>query len=118
MDQMRRVSQAVAERMARQRKELIGPIEDSRKSSLQELDLAYAEMQRANAVLTAHLASVLKVHTLQDDVLAKVGLKGFRDKVGDEALSANAKVTEALAGSADVEKALADLKDKLSKLKK
>lgn len=118
LDEMRKVVQGVADRVARQRTELLAPVEDSRKSSLHELDLAYAEMQRANAVLTAYLSSLTKVHSLQDELLAKAGLKSFREKVGDEALAANAKVTQALEGAQDTEKALAQLKEALAKVKK
>jgi hypothetical protein len=117
-DEMRKLVQGVSDRLARQRKELLIPIEDSRKASLQELDLAYAEMQRANSVLTAHLSSVTKVHSLQDELLTKAGLKGFREKVGDEALASNSKVTQALDGAQDTEKALTQLKESLAKLKK
>lgn len=117
-DQMRKLVQLISDRVARQRKELLEPIEESRKTSLQELDLAYAEMQRANSVLTAHLSSVTKVHSLQDELLAKAGLKDFREKIGDEALAANAKVTQALDGAQDTEKALAQLKEALAKLKR
>lgn len=117
-DRMARIVKGVTDRLSKQRKELIEPLEGARKETLAELDRAYAELQRANTVVTAHLASVVRVHSLQDDLLAKVGLKDFRSKVGDEALRANSKVTEAITDAAEVEETLTKLKLAVSKLKK
>jgi hypothetical protein len=117
-DQMTKIVKAVTERLAKERKSLIEPLELARKDSLAELDRAYAELQRANTVVTAHLSSIAKVNSLQDDLLAKAGLKDFREKVGDEALKANAKVTDAISDATEVEDVLGKLKHAISKLKK
>ncbi len=117
-DQMAKIVKAVTDRLAKERKSLIDPLEVARKETLAELDRAYAELQRANTVVTAHLASIVKVHSLQDDLLAKAGLKDFRAKVGDEALRANSKVTDALTDASEVEDVLTKLKDAVAKLKK
>jgi hypothetical protein len=117
-DRMAKIVKQVTDRLAKQRKELIDPLEAVRKETLAELDRAYTELQRANTVVTAHLASVVKVHSLQDDLLAKAGLKDFRSKVGDEALKANSKVTDAISDASEVEAVLTALKEAVAKLKK
>jgi hypothetical protein len=117
-DRMALVVKEVTDRLAKQRKELIFPLEAVRKETLTELDRAYAEIQRANTVVTAHLSSVVKVHSVQDDLLAKAGLKEFRSKVGDEALKANSRVTDAISESSEVEAVLESLKKAIQRLKK
>ncbi len=117
-ERMTKMVKEVTDKLAKQRKELIEPLEEARKETLAELDRAYAELQRANTVVTAHLASVVKVHSLQDDLLAKAGLKDFRSMVGDEALKANSKVTDAVSEASEVEVVLAKLKEAIAKLKK
>lgn len=117
-DRMAKIVKGVTDRLAKERKDLIEPLEAARKETLAELDRTYAELQRANTVVTAHLASVVKVHSLQDDLLAKAGLKDFRSKVGDEALKANSKVTNAISDASEVEAVLQNLKEAISKLQK
>lgn len=72
--------------------------------------MAYAQLQQANSVLTAHLASIVKVNTVQDELLAKVGLKDFRQKVGDSALELDKQIEEALSTAKDVEDAVSKLR--------
>ena len=117
-EEMRRTVLGISSRVEKQRQELVGPLEEARKVRLQELDLAYAQMQQANSVLTAHLASVVKINTVQDELLAKTGLKDFRQKVGDAALVLDKQVEEALSSAKNVEDATAKLKviyEKISK---
>jgi len=116
-DEMRKVVLAVSNRVERERKSLKDPVEEARKARLQELDMAYAQLQQANSVLTAHLASILKVNTVQDDLLKKAGLEDFRKKVSDAALDTDKSVDSALAKSSNVEDAIQKLKDIYSKFK-
>jgi hypothetical protein len=115
--QIEKVIKAVTERLAKERKDLLEPLEARRKETLMELDRTYAELQRANAVVTAHLSSVVKVHSVQDELLSKVGLKDFREKLGDEALRANAQVTAAISDGEQVEAVLTKLKKAIAELK-
>lgn len=117
-DHMRKTVLGITARVEKQRKDLLGPIESARRDRLQELDLAYAQMQQANSVLTAHLASVVKVHTVQDELLTKAGLKDFREKVGDAALDLDKQMAGALDGAKDAEDAVARIKVLFEKLKK
>jgi hypothetical protein len=109
-DEIRKTVLGISLRVERERLDLISPIEDSRKAKLQELDMAYAQMQQANSVLTAHLASVAKVNSVQDELLDKAGLVNFRQKVGESALSQDKKVEETLNTAKDVNDAISKLK--------
>ena len=117
-EEMRKTVLGISSRVEKQRQELTDPIEAARKARLQELDMAYAQMQQANSVLTAHLASVVKVNTVQDELLAKAGLKDFRQKVGDSALGLDRQVEEALSTAKDVEDAVSKLKAIFEKVSK
>jgi len=117
-DEMRKTILGISSRVEKQRQELVGPVEDARKARLQELDLAYAQMQQANSVLTAHLASIVKVNTVQDELLAKAGLKDFRQKIGDSALALDKRVEEALSTAKDVEDAVSKVKAAFEKTSK
>ena len=117
-EEMRKTVLGISSRVEKQRQELTAPIEEARKARLQELDMAYAQMQQANSVLTAHLASVVKVNTVQDELLAKAGLKDFRQKVGDSALGLDKQVEEALSTAKDVEDAVSKLKAIFEKVSK
>lgn len=109
-EEMRKTVLGISSRVEKQRQELTAPIETARKARLQELDMAYAQLQQANSVLTAHLASIVKVNTVQDELLAKVGLKDFRQKVGDSALELDKQIEEALSTAKDVEDAVSKLR--------
>lgn len=117
-EEMRKTVLGISSRVEKQRQDLIGPIEEARKARLQELDMAYAQMQQANSVLTAHLSSVVKVNTVQDELLEKAGLKDFRQKVGDSALTLDKQIEEALGTAKDVEDAVSKLKAIFEKLNK
>ena len=109
-NEMRKVVLSITSRVEKRKVELLNPIESSRKLSLQELDMTYAQMQRANSVLTAHLSSVAKVHTVQDELISKAGLKDFRLKVGTAALSIDKDVESALKNAKSVEEAIEKIK--------
>jgi hypothetical protein len=46
------------------------------------IERAYGQIEQGNAVVTAHLASVAKVHDAQDELLKKANLDGLRQKIG------------------------------------
>ncbi|EIM1708627.1 hypothetical protein [Aeromonas dhakensis] len=117
-DEMRKTVLGISSRVEKQRQDLISPIEEARKARLQELDMAYAQMQQANSVLTAHLSSVVKVNTVQDELLENAGLKDFRQKVGDAALTIDKQIEEALGTAKDVDDAVSKLKAIFEKLNK
>jgi hypothetical protein len=117
-EEMRKTVLGISARVEKQRQEMVAPIEEARKARLHEVDMAYAQLQEANAVLKAHLASVVKVQSVQDDLMGKAGLKDFREKVGDSALDLSKQVDEALNTAKDVSEAVSRMKAIFEKVNK
>jgi len=78
-----------------QRRTLLAPIRAQRQEVLTSLEEAYRRLQDAQAVLTAHLASVRKVREAQDEALAAAGLKDLQERVID----ATAALSDRIAGA-------------------
>lgn len=108
----------VNSRVEKQRQEMLVVVEEARRAQLQELDMSYAQIQRANATLTAYLGSLAKVSAVQDEALQKLGLKNFKEKLGDDALESNKKVEQALKSATGVEDSIGKLKEFVDTLKK
>ena len=76
------------------RKEFTVPLQEKEDALLANIDAAFDRLIRANAAVTAHLNSVVKVQELQDKALDMAGLRDVRDKV-------NAAIVDASQFSAD-----------------
>ena len=63
------------------RSELLGSIIEQRRSVISEIDESHRKIQAAHAIVTGHLASVLKVHEAQAEILNKVGVGDLRAKI-------------------------------------
>nr|MEE4269123.1 hypothetical protein [Candidatus Krumholzibacteria bacterium] len=63
------------------REELRAPLLTQRAAVLESIDQAFLQLQTANAVVTGHLASVVKVHEAQAELLEDVGLQDYRRTV-------------------------------------
>ena len=69
------------ERIEKKRSELLTPIRAQKTTVIEAIDAAHRQIQAAQAVVTGHLASVMKVREVQNDLLAKAGLGGVREKL-------------------------------------
>ena len=94
------------------RREFLAPLKKREDALLADLDDAFGRVIRANAAVTAHLNSVLKVKDLQDDILDSVGLKNIRDKINDGIVEASDFAAEATKEIEDVTKKLEDVTKK------
>jgi hypothetical protein len=75
------------------RAELLSPIYTQREKVLTSLEQAYRQIQDGQSIITGHLASIVAVQDAQDQVLARAGLEGLRDKLVDS----TAKVSDQIA---------------------
>lgn len=75
--------QVATQRVEKKRSELINPIQEQKKLVISEIDAAHRQIQAAQAVVTRHLASVRKVRNVQNELLARVGLKSVGEKVAE-----------------------------------
>ncbi len=64
------------------RKLRLAPVLQQEEQVMAAIDRVYVQIQRGNAVVTAHLASIVRVHEVQDELLQQAGLEGLREKVG------------------------------------
>ena len=71
------------------RKAFLEPLKKREKALLSNVDDAFGRVIRANAAVTAHLNSVLKVQKLQDEILDSFGLKGVRDSINNAVIEAS-----------------------------
>lgn len=78
-------------RIDRERRERLGPLYDAERDLLASINEAFDKAVRANAAITAHLASMVKTQQTQDDLLESVKLKGLREKIYSGLADASAK---------------------------
>ena len=64
------------------RAKLLNPVLEQEKQLLSAIDRSYNQIHYANSIVTGHLASVVKVHDAQEEVLEKFGVEGLREDVG------------------------------------
>ena len=105
------------------RKELLDPVLKQEKELLSAIDRSYNQIHYANSIVTGHLASVVKVHDAQDEVLKEFGAEGLREEIGTKLAETSRKVSEITNQAekldvkmADMEDNIKDWKEKFSKL--
>ncbi len=64
------------------RRSLLGLIEEQEREVLEQVDRSYNQIHYANSVVTGHLASIVKVHDAQEEVLNAIGVEGLRGTIG------------------------------------
>ncbi len=115
------------------RKELKAPLDEQEAEVLGSIDRAYQTIHYANSIVTGHLASVVKVHEMQSQLLGAAGidkdlpqiigisLSKASDKIGaivGTAEAADEKLGNVMQNAADIKTALNELKDNLNILRK
>lgn len=64
----------------------LAPVQKQRADLVVNIEASYGRIHYANSIVTGHLASVVKVHDTQNEILAKVDLEDLRTKVGIKAV--------------------------------
>lgn len=82
--------------IADKRMELLDPLDKEEKNLRKEVDLAFANLIRANAATTAYLNSLVKVKAAQDQLLESFDLKETRDKINSALIKASNTAEEGL----------------------
>ncbi len=78
------------------RQEFLQPLKQSEDKLLTDIDEAFSRTIHANAAVTAHLTSVVKIRNMQDEVLAAVGVKDIRDKINNGIVQASNFAADAI----------------------
>lgn len=76
------------------REERLKPVVNQEIEVLQAIDRSYQQMHHGNSIVTGYLASVVKVHDAQEEILDKIGLKGLDEKLGTRLADASNRVAE------------------------
>ena len=92
------------------RKQLLDPLDKEETNLRKQVDLAFANLIRANAVTTAYLNSLVEVKEAQDQMLEAFDLKETRDNINSALIQASDTAAEGL----DKIKEADDMVDSLS----
>jgi hypothetical protein len=76
------------------RRKRLTPILAQEQEVLSAIDRAYHQIHYANSIVTGHLASIVKVHDAQEDVLNQFGLEGLPQEIGQRLASTSNSVAE------------------------
>ena len=76
------------------RKMKLAPIKEQYKSVLNGINESYEQIHYANSIVTGHLASIVKVHDTQNEILEKLDLKDLRTKVGSNVANISEQIAE------------------------
>ena len=80
----------------RQRKEMLQPLDEVERTIAAELAQAYADMLKANGVVTARLEAAAKVKATQDGLLSALGTKQYADTLRQRLADLSSTVGKAI----------------------
>jgi hypothetical protein len=113
---MQAIVEAIHEDVEDYRQIRLEPILQQEREVIAEIERAYDQIERGNAVVTAHLASVIKVHEAQDELLQKIDLEGLRQKIGVTLSSASTRLATFVNQAKKAEGSVDDASKKIEKL--
>lgn len=76
------------------RQEILAPVLKQEKEMLAAIDRSYNQIHYANSIVTGHLASIVKVHDAQAELLNDFGLEGLRKDIGEAIADMSEKIAE------------------------
>lgn len=113
---MQAIVEAVREDIEDYRRLRLQPIVTQETQVLADIERVYDQIERGIATVTAHLASVAKVHEAQDEVLQAVDLAGFREKLGVTLSDTSMRIADFVAGAEKVEGKIDDVSETINDL--
>ena len=105
--------ETVREEIESFRKELLDPVLKQEKELISAIDRSYNQIHYANSIVTGHLASIVKVHDAQDEVLKEFGAEGLREEIGTKLANTSRKVSEITDQAEKLDVKMADMEDKI-----
>ena len=85
---------AAVEDVDNKRSELLEKIHQQHNGVRAEVERSFNQVRTAQSVIGAHLASVMKVHDMQNDLLEKAGLEDARHKIASETAEVARKISQ------------------------
>ncbi len=96
----------IQEEVESYRKLKLKPVQHQYASVLSDINNAYDQIHYANSIVTGHLASVVKVHNTQNEILEKLDMKDLRVNVGKGFAGISDKISELVQKAKDGEEDL------------
>lgn len=84
----------IQEEVEAYRKLKLKPVQEQYRRVLNSINQSYDQIHYANSIVTGHLASVVKVHESQNELLGKLDLKDLRVEIGSGTASLSDKIVE------------------------
>ena len=106
----------VRKRIEGYRKKRLEPIMAQKEEMLSAIDRAYNQIHYANSIVTGYLASIVKVHDAQSELLKEFGLEGIREEVGQNLARTSNKVAEFTEKAKRVEGKISDMDREIKRL--
>lgn len=98
------------------RTERLAPVLAQKKKVLAAIDRSYRQIHYGNSIVTGYLASVVKVHDAQQELLNEFGLENLNQEIGQRLADISNKVLEFTEKAKKVEGSVADMEKKINKL--
>ena len=97
------------------RKKLISPINSQERMVINEINAAYADLQRSQAVIKGYLSSAVELKEQQELVAKKLGALTKSKELMDASLKANDVLSEILRGTKEAENTVNEFLDEMKK---
>jgi hypothetical protein len=100
------------------RSERLAPILAQEKEVLSAIDRSYNQIHYANSIVTGHLASIVKVHDAQEELLNEFGIEGLREEVGQKLSSTSSSIAEFVKNAKRLEGTVEEIEKNIEELTK
>lgn len=100
------------------RKERLAPVLAQEQDLLSAIDRSYNQIHYANSIVTAHLASVVKVHEAQEELLNQFGIEGLRKEIGQKLANTSNMVAEFVETARSVHGTIGEMEMEMENLTK
>jgi hypothetical protein len=94
----------------------LAPIVAQEKELLSAIDRSYNQIHYANSIVTGHLASIVRVHDAQEEVLREFGLEGLREDTADKLSRVSQEIAQFTGKAKKVEGTVTEIEVKVSEL--
>lgn len=118
LDAMDVFVQVVRAEVESYRKERLALVLAQERKVLSAIDRSYNQIHYANSIVTGHLASVVKVHDAQEELLNEFGIEGLRKEIGQKLANTSNKVAEFVETARKMEHTIAEMEEKMKELTK
>jgi len=98
------------------REERLAPVLAQEKEVLSAIDHSYNQIHYANSIVTGHLASIVKVHDAQENLLKEFGIEGLRKDIGQKLSSTSNSIAEFVKKAKRVDGTVEEMEEKIKKL--